>query len=284
MVWLKGLPLLAYRGEPDTFSASFPINVALVFSCSVQQTSCTIHLRRQYCSLPLAHKPTVPLILLYILQPHKLTTDTLYQSKKNKNKSVITAGGKIASHPHVFFLEMSLHLMHQIIKITSLLLFALAPALHPERSNINTIPHHRNARRNLFCAARLRREKRLERGILLPALYVSEYLRAHVVVSLHSLYSCKTAERSLFPRTLRKGSSFFAISRSKCPPLLREDLLAKEQGLLCPKPEPRCKHLLASGCRQWRKAEEGLNEYIRRDHKGSCWSADGGKMYRCAFI
>lgn len=44
---------------------------------------------------------------------------------------------KPLTSPPVFFLEMSLPLMHQIIRITSPLLFALALAAHVEQANIN---------------------------------------------------------------------------------------------------------------------------------------------------
>lgn len=59
------------------------------------------------------------------------------KKKKKKDLCSNTQKKKNLISPLVFFLEMSLPLMHQIIRITSPLLFALALAAHIEQANIN---------------------------------------------------------------------------------------------------------------------------------------------------
>lgn len=71
----------------------------------------------------------------------ELTSDALYrrEEKKKKKKCAVTQERKKKTliSPLVFFLEMSPPLMHQIIRITSPLLFALALAARVDQANVN---------------------------------------------------------------------------------------------------------------------------------------------------
>lgn len=86
-------------------------------------------------------QPPAPLLLLpFILRiPEQSSQVMLCTRARKKEKACAPTHErkKKLISPLVFFLEMSLPLMHQVIRITSPLLFALALAAHIEQANIN---------------------------------------------------------------------------------------------------------------------------------------------------